>query len=155
MMYAPAVPGVVVALAGLWIAHRLTLVRENRKSLLELCEQVKERCDAAAIACATAWLSEKGLERERNVKEAKRLLQRVGTAATNLKRRTQPKTSFQQSCSSPLPIDILAEVSELRRVATSDPFEDPIRAADGSHVEIINTVASSICDKIDSSSAHL
>jgi hypothetical protein len=150
-IYAPAIPGVVVALLGLWISHRLTIAREQRKQLLDFCEQLKDQIDAAVHACTEAWLSDKGLERQRKVKDSKRLLQRAGTSATTIKKRTSNRLVFRSSRT----VDFLQEISELRRVATRDPFEDPFRAADGSHIDDINTAATAIYNKIDDSALYL
>lgn len=143
LIYAPAIPGVLVALAGLWIAHWLTSKRERNKAKLDYCEQIKALVDDAVAASTEAWIREEGLERERKIKETKRLIQQVGAAATRLKRLTARST-----------IDVIIEVSELRRVATKDPFEDPTRTADSSHIENIMAAADLICSKIDDGSVR-
>jgi len=148
LVYAPALPGVLVALAGLWLAHRLTLAREQRKALLELCDDVKARADEAAAAASEAWIYEPSPNRIVKVKEAKLLLQRAGIAATHLKRKTVHRSFGVRRYGIP-PVDVVGEIAELRRVSTADPFEDPHRAADAGKPEIISITASSIHDRID------
>ena len=56
-VYAPTFPGLVVAILGLWIAHRLTVARDRRKQILELSEDAKDAVQEAEAACVSAWLS--------------------------------------------------------------------------------------------------
>ena len=50
-IYTPVLPGVLVALAGLWISHWLTKKRERRKEIFELCALLKERVREAEHLC--------------------------------------------------------------------------------------------------------
>lgn len=148
IVYAPALPGVLVALVGLWVAHRLTVARESRKALLELCEDLKKRVDEAATAANEAWLCAAGPDRDVKVKETKWLLQRAGNAATNLKRKTALGIFGRKRHGVPL-IDVVAEIAELRRVATADPFEDTSRPANADKTETVIATAGLIYDRID------
>lgn len=116
-IYGPAIPGVIVALAGLLIAHALTKRRERRKEVAELCANLKKLADEAAIAAVNAWSAEVGEKRKEAVRDVKRRIQALGIAATQVNRRTRHR------------IDVTSRVSAFRKAATKDPFEDQERPA--------------------------
>ncbi len=151
-IYAPAIPGVLVALLGLWIAHWLASKRDRRKEVLELCVSVKDTLIDAQEACTRAWLCAPGPERAALVADAKSKLQMLGTAATDLRRRTdQGKfAAFRHVIfDTPGSIDVIIEVAKLRDIATNDPFEDPQRPADEISIAKISGAASEISNKIN------
>jgi hypothetical protein len=116
-IYAPAIPGLIVALVGLYIAHRFSAYRDRRKELSELCSATKELADEAASSALRAWAQNVGNERLEAIQETKRKLQLLGVSATTLAARTRGRKS----------VDLSREVAGLRRAATADPFEEPER----------------------------
>lgn len=151
-IYAPAVPGVLVALAGLLIAHRLTQARERRKEVHELCIALKKSAADANEAIVKAWLAGVGASRLLDVEDAKRRIQSLGIAATDLKSRTG-RLRFPYWRRSEL--DVTAEVSRLRTAATRDPFEDPERAADPSQLREVSQAVGELSIRIDRRFADL
>lgn len=140
-IYAPAIPGVLVAAVGLWIAHRFTRSRDRRKEISDLCSDFSKAIDSAAEAAVAAWLEEDATKRPAKVSEAKRKIQAAGIVATNLKRRSAYSrfSSFRTLLGGPRDIDVVAHVSNLRRATTADPFEDPSRSPDSDRAEAAAT----------------
>jgi hypothetical protein len=85
--YAPAIPGVVVALFVLFVSNFISGRRERRKELLSLCDNIEELIDAAVEAVSDAWVSQKE-DRVSKVAVAKRKLQMLGSNITELSRRS-------------------------------------------------------------------
>lgn len=135
-IYAPTIPGVLVALVGLIIAHQLSLARDRRKELRDLCTELKKLADDAATSAMATWQMPKSDDRQKAVNETKRMLQAVGIAATHLNRR-------QKS------IDLASQVYELRRAATTDPFEDPDREAAAHQIGPIMAVLAELIHSIE------
>jgi hypothetical protein len=132
-VYAPALPGVLVALIGLLIGHLLSRRRDQRVEVSGLCDQLKELADGAAAVSVEAWLSGPTPERALKIHETKRKIQALGVAATTLRRRSRGFASGLREFfgSAHWGIDVTREVSHLRDAATQDPFEDPDRGEDG------------------------
>lgn len=146
-LYAPAIPGVIVALLGLWIAHWLTTRRDRRKEVLELCENVKAAALEAENACAAAWLSEIGPDRAKFVHDAKSKLQNLGIMATDLNRRTSRGLLAAILCSvfdRVMGINVINEMARFRDIATSDPFEEPTRPPNNS--DKINDIRAAVTE---------
>lgn len=151
-LYAPAIPGVIVALLGVWLVHRLTLQRDRRKEIVELCNATKDAAATAEAACIAGWLSTVGDERTAAILEAKGKLQALGIAATHLQHRTcQGAIRAIRSVFSgmDMSINVINEVAALRSVATDDPFEDAQRPPDASKGFSISTAAGALTDKIN------
>ncbi|UYO51671.1 hypothetical protein [Rhodopseudomonas palustris] len=119
LVYAPAIPGVLVALVGLLVAHWLSGHRDRRKELSDLCSDLKKVAEEAASLAMKAWELGPGNDRLEAIRDTKRKLSILGTAATHLSKRTPGRKS----------IDLNSEVARLRKAATNDPFEDPQRHA--------------------------
>ena len=150
--YAPAIPGIIVALLGLWIAHRLSVRRDRRKEILELCEDVKSAVGEAEQASARAWLTARGPERLPAVHDAKSKLQMLGIMATDLHRRTMRGSLGSLKClftDSPMSINVIGEIAQLRDIATADPFEDPRRSLNRRPIDDIAAVAAEIHARIN------
>lgn len=122
-LYLPAIPGVLVALAGLWIAHCLARSRERRKEISDRCDTLRDSAELAAECALAAWACPKGNKRKEKIQKTKRKLQIVGTIATDLARRS--KSRLRPG------VDLAQEVTAFRRATTADPFEDPTRT--GTH----------------------
>jgi hypothetical protein len=148
-VYAPAAPGVIVALAGLYIAHHLTRSRERAKAIGDVCEKLKELTDSAVQSAVDAWEAPPGADRLAKVRTAKRLIQKVGTSATALRNRSGRRGKWNSRFCKQSEIDILQLVSDLRRAATADPFEDPERDADSSRSNNILSAGTIIQTAID------
>jgi hypothetical protein len=151
-LYAPAIPGVIVALLGLWIAHWLTARRDRRKEVLELCENVKAAVLEAETAGIGAWLSAPGADRTKTVREAKSKLQNLGIMATDLNRRTSTGVVgvvcgflFDRILS----INVVREVARLRDAVTDDPFEEPDRPLSEEQINDIRAAANEIVGRIN------
>ena len=156
--YAPAFPGILVALFGIWAAHALAQRRDRKKSISDLCESLKKITGDATIASIDAWLEPKAAKRASGIASTKRLLQSAGITATTLQRRTRARQSWgivaKKSFWPPRlfekrSIDLIREVTNLRQVAMADPFEDPTRGADASRSDAINAAASSLVATAD------
>ncbi|WP_166295354.1 hypothetical protein [Bradyrhizobium sp. 2S1] len=78
-VYAPTLPGLVVALFGLWVAHKFAAMRDRRKEILELRESTKDALMEAEEACVAAWITPQGADRQAAVLDAKSKLQTLGT----------------------------------------------------------------------------
>src|SRR6266536_1320366 len=120
-VYAPTIPGLVVAVLGLWVAHKFAAARDRRKEILELKELTKETLVQAEEACTTAWLAAAGAERPLALLEAKSKLQTLGTTATDLKRRTRQgwQTHIRHLFTDcPLAVDVVNDVARLRNLVT-------------------------------------
>jgi hypothetical protein len=125
-LYAPALPGLIVAILGLWVAHWLTIRRERRKDLFALCDALEKLVEEAVAASNLAWTSPAGQARIEAVHDTRWKTQKVGAAATRLLRQTQGPLSDG--------IDMITHAAHFRDVLTEDPFMDPGRAADPSRV---------------------
>lgn len=145
-VYAPTFPGLIVAILGLWIAHRLTVARDRRKQILELSEDAKEAVQEAEAACVSAWLSSIE-DRSSSVATAKSKLQAAGIIATDLRRRSASglfrhlKYLFVY-CT--IAVDVVNDVGRLRDIATGDPFDNPARGPDAGRVADISAKAAEI-----------
>jgi len=141
LIYAPAIPGVIVALAGLAIAHYLTKRLDRRREANNLSLALQKSAQDAAKSAIHAWGTPKDDARQHLIFDVKRELQALGIAATQLKRRTHTK------------IDVVKEVAALRTAATADPFEDPEREADqgpvGNIQSALSTLLVAITEKCD------
>lgn len=151
-IYAPTIPGLVVAVLGLWVAHKFAAARDRRKEILELKELTKDALENAGEACTAAWLAAAGAERPSELIEAKSKLQTLGITATDLRRRTQRPWYIHiwhlfTDC--PLAVDVVNDVARLRNVVTNDPFDDPTRGPDEIKVSEIAALASEIRSRID------
>ncbi|MHC1949622.1 hypothetical protein IF803_35380 [Bradyrhizobium sp. UFLA06-06] len=152
-IYAPTVPGLMVAILGLWVAHRFAVARDRRKEIVDLKEFAKDALTAAQEACVAAWIASPDETRVEKVMAAKGKLQELGIAATDLRRRTKQGwiTDIRHvfiDC--PLAINIVHDIARLRNLVTNDPFDDPQRQADNAKAEEISAVASEIRSRIDS-----
>lgn len=142
-IYAPALPGVLVALVGLWIAHRLAWKRERRKEILQHKNVLQDVLTEVEAICNSAWLADPGAERMAKIKLAKSRLQDAGVTATDLNRKTaQGLMGALRSLFSdrPMSINLIYEIAQLRDVATADPFEDPARPSDASRIDDISAI---------------
>jgi hypothetical protein len=150
-LYAPALPGVLVALFGLYVGHVLARSRDRRKEISDLCDSLKAVCDDAADAAVEAWLLESGPDRDLKIQQTKRKLQSVGIAATTLKRRAEstPWRLMRLLGQPTRTIDVLSNVAHLRRTATSDPFEDPSRKSDAGRAGAVTSAAAGLESAID------
>ena len=142
-IYAPALQGVMVALVGLWIAHRLAWRRERRTEILQHKKALQDLLSEVETICAAAWLAEPGPDRIANIKLAKARLQDAGVKATDLNRKTKQgiagalRSTFADR---PMSINVIYEIAQLRDVATGDPFEEPMRPIDDSHIDDISAI---------------
>ncbi|MCC8954315.1 hypothetical protein H8B02_12870 [Bradyrhizobium sp. Pear77] len=137
-IYAPTVPGLVVAVLGLWVAHRFAVARDRRKEIADLKEFTKDALTAAQEACVAAWMASPEESWLEKLMTAKGKLQELGIAATDLRRRTKQGwiTDIQHvfiEC--PLAVDIIHDIARLSNLATNDPFDDPQRQADNAKAE--------------------
>jgi hypothetical protein len=157
-VYAPAMPGILVALFGLWAAHALAQRRDRKKSISDLCEALKKMVGVASSSAIDAWLEPVAADRVSGVASTKRLLQSAGITATTIKRRTDARRSWgiankvsirPFSVLERRSIDLISHVARLRQIAMQDPFEDPSRGADSSKVNSINAAASSLISSAD------
>lgn len=157
-MYAPALPGIIVALFGLWAAHELAQRRDRKKAISDLSEALKKIASEASSAAIDAWLEPKAANRAAGIAATKRLLQSAGITATTLKRRTLARQTWAWATRKRLwplhlferrSIDLLQEVSDFRKVAMADPFEDPKRGADATRADAINAAMSALVAKAD------
>lgn len=151
-IYAPAIPGLIVALLGLWIAHRLSVRRDRRKEILELCDAVKTAVGEAEQACALAWLAPQGPERLAAIHQAKSKIQMLGIMATDLHRRTARGLFAALYClfgDCVMSVTVIEEIARFRDLATSDPFEDPVRLSDNSRIEDIAAAAAEIHARVN------
>jgi hypothetical protein len=151
-IYAPALPGVIVAILGLWIAHRLSMRRERRSEVLRLCDAVKGAAADTVAICTKAWMAAPGDERNGLIQEAKSRLQTLGSMATNLRRRSGVgtlRTVKSLFVDGPISIDVLGEIAAMRDLATGDPFEDPTRDSDASRVNDMRAKIANIDASID------
>lgn len=139
LLYAPAIPGVLVALIGLVAAHWLSGRRDRRKELSDLCAHLKEVAEEAATVAMKAWEVGAGDDRLEAIRDTKRKLSILGTAATHLSKRTPGRKS----------IDLTTEVARLRRAATNDPFEDPNRASSDQQTGAIMAALGEILGQTD------
>lgn len=158
ILYAPAVPGIIVALIGLWISHALTRRRERRKEILELCDFVKGKAEAAVDASTEAWLNAPGEHRLHKVEAAKHRIQSLGISVTNLKNRSRKGYWHSIVClfkERPLAINVSSNVASLRRIVTDDPFEDPNRAPDKARATLVSVVATELIARVDEQFAEL
>jgi hypothetical protein len=156
--YAPAAPGLLVALFGLWAAHALAQRRDRKKAIYDLCETLKKLADEASAAAVLAWLENDSALRVSSIASTKRLLQSTGITATTLKRRTLARQTWARPRKFSIwplrvferrSIDLIREVAALRSVTMSDPFEDPNRNSDGSRVDRINAAVSMLYASVD------
>lgn len=159
--YAPALPGLLVALFGLWAAHELAQRRDRKKAVYELCETLKSVAEKAASIATEAWLEGDNDKRVSAVASSKRILQSAGVTATTLKRRTLKRRSFAWvECSlreriksrklvERKHIDVTRDVYLLRREATEDPFEDPTRASYPQKADSIAAILGTLCSNTD------
>ena len=150
-VYAPTFPGLIVAILGLWIAHRLTVARDRRKQILELSEDTKDAVQEAEAACVAAWLSPIE-DRSSAVATAKSKLQAAGIVATDLRRRSSAglfrhlKYLFV-NCT--IAVDVVNDVGRLRDIATGDPFDNPTRGPDTARVSDISAKVAEIQARIN------
>jgi hypothetical protein len=157
-VYLPALPGMLVALFGLWAAHALAQRRDRKKAIADLCEALKKITAEASAAAIDAWIEPDPKKRASGVASTKRLLQSAGITATTLKRRTHARWSWGIAASLSLfplrilerrSINLIRSVSALRQAAMADPFEDPSRGADMSRADAINAAVSSLIASTD------
>lgn len=157
-VYAPAIPGIIVALFGLWAAHFLAQRRDRKKAISDLCESLKKIVADASSVAVDAWLEPRAEQRASGIASTKRLLQSVGITATTLKRRTEARRTWAIASRKRLwplklverrSINLIGDVAKFRRQAMSDPFEDPNRAADSSRSDAINAAASALIANAD------
>lgn len=139
-LYAPALPGVLVALAGVWFGHWLSQKRDRRKEISDACSEIKDLAGMAVDAAISAWTAKVGDKRRSSVKETYRRFNILGIAATSLRDRTDAKPLFRRQKS----IDLTSAVFALRKSAMMDPFDDPSRAASSANVDQINTELSAL-----------
>ncbi|MBR2270158.1 MULTISPECIES: hypothetical protein [Sphingobium] len=157
-VYLPALPGMLVALFGLWAAHALAQRRDKKKAVADLCEALKKMAAEASASAIDAWIEPDGAKRASGIASTKRLLQSAGITATTLKRRTQARWSWQLAKPMSIfpvrlferrSINLLRDIFVLRQAAMADPFEDPGRGADVSRVDAINAAVSSLIASAD------
>jgi hypothetical protein len=68
-LFLPTLPGLVVALFGLWVAHRFTRSRDRRKEISDICASLNEAIDDVADVAISAWLETKEAERIKKIFE--------------------------------------------------------------------------------------
>jgi hypothetical protein len=56
--YAPALPGVAVAVLGLWLGHVLARSKDRRKEIADLCDKLKLAAAQPSDAAMEAWLDD-------------------------------------------------------------------------------------------------
>jgi len=150
-------PGVIVALFGLYAAHLLACRRDRRKSVEDLCAVIIEAAQKAVESAELGWLSEPGTERVTYILTTKRRLQFVGMSATTLRMLSQKTARYkpiierlkQRQLLARYEIDISKEVARLRRAATGDPFEDPMRQASDTQIEKIRLALGHLMTQVD------
>jgi hypothetical protein len=150
-IYAPTFPGLLVAILGLWIAHRFTVARDRRKEILQLCEDTTSALMEAEAACVAAWLSSTE-ERANTIAITKSKLQAAGITATDLRRRTQKgllRTLKHLFVDCAIAVDVVNDIGQLRDIATSDPFESTTRQPDDSQIGSITAKVAEIQAMID------
>ena len=161
--YAPAVPGVVVALLGLFASHKLSQWRDRDKAVIDLAVDLKETAEDAAGIAVDAWLDANPSTRLIKVHNAKQKIQALGIGATNLALRSEQhgrrkfnELSWRQrfekrSFFTKRRVHVIKEVSAFRRAADADPFEDPTRGADSSRIPKITKALGNLTSMIDRS----
>lgn len=132
-VYAPAIPGVLVALVGVWLTSRLAQRRERRKEVLELCDKFEVKVDEALTAVDAAWHSQIGYNRDIETKKTKRLLQDVGRLATSIRKhsacgRLREFLCFIGFSKRITEINVISSVSSLKRAIFTEDFEEPNRS---------------------------
>ena len=157
-VYAPALPGIMVALFGLWAAHELAQRRDRKKAIGDLCESLKKIVIDASTVAIEVWLEPKASKRASGIASTKRLLQSAGITATTLKRRTEARRTWARASPMRLypfkifgrrSIDLVRPVYNLRQAVMADPFEDPNRGADAAQANTVNSAVSSLFAMID------
>ncbi|MGA0563657.1 hypothetical protein ACO2RV_14530 [Ancylobacter sp. VNQ12] len=125
-LYAPAIPGIAVAIIGLFVAHYLSRVRDRRKEVRDICDKLKDQAEKCVDVSALAWSELDGTKRASLVAETKRRLQILGTTASHIRQSTRT------GCFNPMrfwssELDIRHLIVRLRQACTKDPFDDPSR----------------------------
>lgn len=161
--YAPAIPGVVVALLGLFASHKLSQWRDRDKAVIDLANDLKQTAEDAAAIAVDAWLDSNPGTRLIKVHNAKHKIQALGIGATNLALRSEQHGRLvfndlnwkerlgKRSFFARRRVHVLKEVSSFRRAADADPFEDPTRGADSSRITKITKSLGNLTSKIDRS----
>lgn len=151
-IYAPTLPGVVVAVLGLWVAHKFAAMRDRRKEFLELRDVAKDALDEAESSSSAAWLAPADATRPEKLMLAKSKLQAFGTTATDLRRRTKQSLMTHLRhvfWDVPLAVDVVNDVARLRDLVTSDPFDDPNRQPDSIRASDIAALCAQIRGLMD------
>ncbi|WP_454655026.1 hypothetical protein [Bosea beijingensis] len=128
-IYYPAIPGIAVALIGLWVGHVLTERRERRSEVSKLCEALKTAAEKATEVATQVWLANHSSERDLKIADAKRKFHMVGIAATGLKKIPAYGRIKWPGARKPISVDVVGAAGAFRRASISDPFEDPQRIA--------------------------
>lgn len=113
----PTVPGVIVALLGLFVGHLLTRSRERREEVRDLCHSIKNEAAEAAEAAVKAWHATDPSLRKIAVADTKRKVHIIGTRLTDLKRLTSGRSWASRE---PARINVSAELVKFRRACTND-----------------------------------
>lgn len=125
-LYAPALPGIAVAIIGLFVAHYLSRVRERRKEIRDVCDRLKTQAEKCVEVSASAWAEADNTKRATMVAETKRRLKILGITASHLRQSTRASWMNPMRVWS-LELDVRHLVIRLRQACTKDPFDDPSR----------------------------
>lgn len=139
--YASAVPGVVVAIAGFWVVHRLARRRDREKRVMDMSADAHELAGKAASAAIAGWTAGKGPKRKSQIDEAIHLFQILGSTVTRLRDATArvSRRKWLGACwearslkllGSKHTLELSSELSAFRKLAIQDPFGDPDRGPD-------------------------
>lgn len=159
----PAVPGVLVAIAGLYIAHWFSAKRDRRKEVADLCKSIKELADSAAESAVQSWNASTAKERVAAIAPTRRRFQSVGIAVTDLRVRTarishlatlwrllqRGKRPVANEFFIRTSIDAGQELVAFRKAAMQDPFDDVTRPANPTVVLEIESRLASFQSAID------
>lgn len=155
-IYAPTLPGIFVALAGLWVSHLLAAKRDRRKEVLDLCNSVKELLEEATKSAIEGWITDDLPKRRIAIIDTKSKIQALGIAVTTLNKRSVGRfvliKRFLEKRNS---IDAIKLVADFRRTATGDPFEVPDRPASEGKIGNITSRRAAILVEIDDGFLYL
>lgn len=135
--YAPAIPGVIVSILTLFLAHHLALKKEKRKEKLEMCENIKKIADDAVTAAIDAWNCVPGEDRRIKIFTTKQKFLMLGRSVTDIDKYSGHK------------INVVNDIVRLRRAATVDPFEDSERCAQPEMCDGIISALSDLISELD------
>lgn len=115
-VWAPTLPSLVVGIAGFWIVHHLSKMRQRRDETFKLAQNARDQVAETATAAVKIWAMKPSPARAKEVQAIYAKFGRLGRHLTMLKARSKK-------------FDLSAPLVEFRRTATRDIEEaDPTNA---------------------------